>query len=297
VVIAWRFAARPSGGAFGGLTVTSKPSGAQFFVDGDPAGITPATVRIPEGIHALEIRSGGPTQVMALRIEKDRDLARFFDLPVGTSPASVRIDSKPTGARVLVDGRVRGRSPVTVTGLNPGQHAIRVERGSQFVQKELMLESGASTSEIVELAPLSVEATAGHGWLAVSMPVELQAYEKARLVGTSRAGPWQLEAGTHEIEFINQSLGVRLRRSVEVVEGKTTTLEVAVPSGLVSISSTAPAEIQVDGDAIGTAPIVNRPLPAGQHDIVARHAELGERRLSVTVAAGTALSVKIDFRR
>ena len=142
-MIGWRMLARPSEASSGGLTVTSKPAGAQFLVDGEPVGVTPATVRIPEGLHALEIRSGGPTQVMAIRIDKGRDISRFFDLPVGTAPASVRVDSKPGGARVLVDGRVRGRSPVTIAGLNPGQHAIRVERGSQFLQRELMLESGA----------------------------------------------------------------------------------------------------------------------------------------------------------
>jgi PEGA domain len=297
IVIGWRFASRPSQTAVGALTVTSKPSGAQFLIDGEPVGVTPATVQIPEGIHALEIRSGGPTQVVALRIDKDRGVSRFFDLPVGTSPASVRIDTKPPGARVLVDGKVRGRSPLTVGELNPGQHTVRVERGPQFIQRDLMLESGAQRSLPLEFEPLAGEPTEGHGWLAVSMPVELQAYEKGRLVGTSRAGPWQLEEGSHEIEFINQALGVRVRRTVDVAAGKTATLDVPVPSGLVSVSSTATAEIHIDGDTVGTAPIVNRPLAAGQHDIVARHADLGERRLSVTVSAGTALSVKIDFGR
>ena len=297
VTIGWRMVARPSEADSGALTVTSKPAGAQFLVDGEPVGVTPATVRVPEGLHALEIRSGGPTQVMALRIDKGRDVSRFFDLPVGTAPASVRVESKPGGARVLVDGRVRGRSPVTITGLNPGQHAIRVERGSQFLQRDVMLESGGASYLNLELEALSAEPTEGHGWLAVSMPVELQAYEKGRLVGTSRAGPWQLEAGSHEIEFINQSLGVRLRRTVDVVPGKTATIDLAVPSGLVSISSSASAEIQIDGETAGTAPIVNRPLTAGQHDIVARQTELGERRLSVTIAAGTSVSVKVDFRR
>jgi hypothetical protein len=297
VVIAWRFMARSSEAAFGTLTVTSKPAGAQFLIDGDPLGVTPATLKIPEGIHALEIRSGGPTQVMALRIDKGSDLSRFFDLPVGTAAASLRVDSKPAGARVLVDGRVRGRSPMTVTGLNPGPHAVRVERGPQFLRRDLMLESGAESAVSLELEPLAGNPTEGHGWLAVSMPVDLQAYEKGRMVGTSRAGPWQLEAGAHEIEFINPLLGVRLHRAVDIVAGKTSTIDLAVPSGLASISSSAPAEIQIDGETIGMTPIVNRPLAAGQHDVVARRTELGERRLSVTIAAGMSVSVKIDFRR
>ena len=84
---------------------------------------------------------------------------------------------------------------------------------------------------------------------------------------------------------------------MDVAPGKTATIDLAVPSGLFSISSSASAEIQIDGESAGAAPIVNRPLTAGQHDIVARHTELGERRLSVTIAAGTSVSVKVDFRR
>jgi PEGA domain len=296
-VIGWRvFGSRPTV-AVGTMTVTSKPAGAQLLVDGEMLGVTPATLRTPEGVHALEIRSAGPTQIMAVRVGKDGQVSRFFDLPVGTAAASLRIETKPSGARVLVDGRPRGRSPMTVTGLNPGPHAVRVERGAQFLGRDVMLESGAYGSLNLELDTLSGDPSEGHGWLAVSMPIALQAYEQGRLVGTSRAGPWQLAAGRHEIEFLNPLLDVRLNRTVEVVAGKTTSLDLAVPSGLVSISSTAWAEIQIDGETIGVAPIVDRALPAGQHDIVARHTELGERRLSVTIPAGTAVSVRVDFRR
>jgi hypothetical protein len=297
ILVGWRLMSRPPGLGFGSVTVTSKPAGAQLLVDGDPVGATPTTMQIAEGVHALEVRSGGPTQVMAVRLDNGGQVSRFFDLPVGTAPASLRIDSKPSGARVLVDGRPRGRSPIVVTGLNPGPHAVRLERGPQFLARDVMLESGAEASVSLEIEPLGDAVPAGYGWLAVSMPISLQAYENGRLVGTSRTGPWQMAEGRHEIEFINQLLDVRMKQTVSVVAGRTATVDRPAPSGLVSIAASAPAEIQIDGESIGIAPIVNRSLVAGQHDVVAKHAELGERRFTVTISAGTSVSVRIDFRR
>ena len=91
--------------------------------------------------------------------------------------------------------------------------------------------------------------------------------------------------------------GVSLKKTVDVVAGRTTSIDAGVPSGLVSISSSPGAEIQVDGDSIGKTSIVNRPITVGQHDITARHPELGERRVSVTVMPGTTLSLNMELKR
>ena len=298
VTIGWRMLARPSEADSGALTVTSKPAGAQFLVDGEPVGVTPATVRVPEGLHALEIRSGGPTQVMALRIDKGRDVSRFFDLPVGTAPASVRVESKPGGARVLVDGRVRGRSPVTITGLNPGQHAIRVERGSQFLQRDVMLESGgASYSEPRARGPFS--GAHGGSWMAGGLDacgapgVRKRTIGRYESCGPLAAGGWFARNRIHQPIARRTTAANRGRRpQARRQRSISRFLPACSPS-----RRRRPPRFRIDGETAGTAPIVNRPLAAGQHDIVARHTELGERRLSVTIAAGTSVSVKVDFRR
>ena len=67
--------------------------------------------------------------------------------------------------------------------------------------------------------------------------------------------------------------------------------------GFLSVAASPSAEVQVDGDSLGAAPIVRRALVAGQHDIVARHPVMGERRITVTVPTGAAVSVTVDFRR
>lgn len=47
--------------------------------------------------------------------------------PPAATRGSVAIDSRPRGARITIDGRAVGRSPVSVPGLTPGRHSLRLE--------------------------------------------------------------------------------------------------------------------------------------------------------------------------
>jgi hypothetical protein len=234
---------------------------------------------------------------MALRIAQGAELAHFVDLPDGTAAAALRVDTQPSGARVLVDGRPRGYAPVSVAGLNPGRHVVRVERGSQWFESAVTLEPGVSGALALPLEASSRGPGDGRGWLTFSSPTELRIYEDAQLVGTTRSGPVALPAGRRTLRFVNSLVGIDLARSVDVLAGQPTEIDLAIPAGLLSIEASAAAEILVDGESVGFAPIVNRPLPPGQHDVVAVHPQLGERRLMVTLAAGAPLSVFIDFSR
>jgi hypothetical protein len=88
-----------------------------------------------------------------------------------------------------------------------------------------------------------------------------------------------------------------VNKTVEAIAGRIVSMDLPAPLGLVSIASSPAVEIRLDGESIGQSPIANRPLRAGQHDIVASHPTLGERRVSVTVMTGTTLSVNLDLRR
>jgi serine/threonine-protein kinase len=56
------------------------------------------------------------------------------------------------------------------------------------------------------------------------------------------------------------------------------------------------AQVFVDGSPLGETPIANAKVPIGQHEILFRHPQLGERRSSVTVTARETAKVGIDLR-
>jgi len=279
------------------MTVTSKPEGASVVVDGQPRGTTPATVSVAAGLHVLEVRSAGPSQVASVRVDAGAQLSRYFELGVGTSGATLQVITKPAGAVVTIDGRVRGRSPLSVADLNPGAHHVRVRRGSQSADRAIMLESGANAGVTLALDTFTAPPTEGHGWLDVSIPCQAEAFAAGRLVGSTRNGPWQIPAGRHELTFVNRALGVEVTKVVDVVAGRTTTLDVAVAPGQLAVTAAPAASITIDGEPLGAAPVAPRSLAVGQHDIVARHPVLGERRMSATLIAGVPLAVHLDLSR
>jgi hypothetical protein len=42
-------------------------------------------------------------------------------------PASLEVASRPAGARVLLDGREVGRTPLRLERIAPGRHTVRLE--------------------------------------------------------------------------------------------------------------------------------------------------------------------------
>jgi hypothetical protein len=62
------------------------------------------------------------------------------------------VDSRPAGARVLVGGVPVGATPVTLTALRPGDHAVRIERtGYVTINATARVEAGVRTRLAVSL--------------------------------------------------------------------------------------------------------------------------------------------------
>jgi hypothetical protein len=195
---------------------------------------------------------------------------------------------------VVVDGVDRGLSPVALHSIEPGDHqvVVRSERGT--VRKNVTVVAGQTVSLVV--SPLEPTAVVP-GWLTISSPVTLQLREDGRLIGTTETDRLMLAAGRHEIEFVNELLGFRGVRTIEVAAGKTTTTAIELPNGTLSLNALPWAEVWVDGERIGETPIANLSRPIGPHEVVFRHPQFGERRETVMVTARQPARLGLDMRR
>jgi tetratricopeptide (TPR) repeat protein len=87
-----------------------------------------------------------------------------------------------------------------------------------------------------------------------------------------------LAAGKHDIELVNDLVGFREMRTVQVTSGRVAALSIAIPKGTVSLNAVPWATVSIDGENVGDTPIGNFPLAVGQHEVVFRNTELGEQR-------------------
>jgi serine/threonine protein kinase len=153
--------ARPAPAATSGrLRVSSTPSRASVTVDGRWRGRTPLTLnRLKFGSYNLRVVAPGfavsreevtlsadePTREVALRLERSAPAARQAaparrgaapgraeasaprSVVSGPFAGSIYVDSRPRGARVLIDGKPAGTTPARIPDISIGSHVVRLE--------------------------------------------------------------------------------------------------------------------------------------------------------------------------
>ena len=225
--------------------------------------------------------------------------------PTAAVPSSgeLTINSTPDGARVIIGGKDRGSTPLSMT-LEPGPYEIELRAGDERHMVPVQVKAGSTTAQHVFL---SKTAPAPVGTLrVVSEPASAVVAVNGRRRGTTPAQITNLPAGAHEVTVTGT--GGTVRQRVQVSPGATTTVMVPLPApappqstgGWLSI--TAPTELQVfEADRLlGTTRVDPLMLPTGTHTLRLSSESAGvdltrvvsiERgrtaRLQVTVPPGT----------
>ena len=132
----------------GHLLIRSRPPGAQVVVNEAAAGITPLAMGdLPYGDYVVRIsRAGYRVELLSVSIVADEPVAALdlalSELGDATSevlttsavttqlsvPGSVGVETRPAGAKVYVDGRLLGETPLAPVDVPPGTHGIRLVR-------------------------------------------------------------------------------------------------------------------------------------------------------------------------
>jgi hypothetical protein len=281
----------------GTLAMNTNPQGAHVFVDGVERGVTPLTVALKPGTHGLEIRGdGAPPRLMPIMITAGSQLSQYIELPKTASQVGqLQVRTEPAGARVTVDGIARGTAPVTVAELTPGEHAVVLESDLGSVKQTVTVEAGNTASLMVPLG--APEGAPVSGWISFAAPADVQVFENKRLLGSSQSDRLMVSAGRHELEIINEALGYRSTRTVQVSPGKVTPIKIEFPKGTIAINAVPWAEVWVDGEKVGDTPIGNLSLTIGSHDVVFRHPDLGEQRHKAVVTLATPARLSVDMRK
>ena len=109
----------------GTLTIATEPTGAQVIVDGEPRGLTPVTSTLPPGPHRVELVGEGEPRSIPVTITAGMQVSQYIELArAGAQKGQLQVRTEPAGARVTIDGELRGTSPTTVADLAPGEHIV-----------------------------------------------------------------------------------------------------------------------------------------------------------------------------
>jgi serine/threonine protein kinase len=282
--------------SLGTLSVQTNPAGATVVIDGQQRGMTPLSLQLTPGRHVVELVTDGDVRSIPLTITAGGQVSQFIEIPRAASAlGELQIRTEPAGATVTVDGRVLGKSPLTAEGLTPGPHTVTLENELGPVTQRVTIEAGTTASLVVPMtapknAPLS-------GWIAVSAPIDVQLYENQRLLGSSQTDRIMVSVGRHDLEMVNEALGYRAAKTVNVAPGQTASIKLDLPRAPMALNALPWAEVWVDGERVGETPIGSVQVSIGPHEVVFRHPELGERRVITTVTLAGPAKVSVDMRK
>jgi hypothetical protein len=294
-VYAWRVLQKPAAVPMGTLAVQTNPPGVGVFVDGEAHGNTPARVSLKAGSHILELRGRGVPRVIPVTVTANAEVSQYLELPQTPTLGSLIVQSDPAGAEVTVDGVARGKAPVSVADLTPGEHEVVLQgTGGAPVHQKVAIQAGVTASV---LTPVSTAAPGPvSGWIAVKSAVSIEVREGGKLLGTTDADRIMLASGRHDLELANDTLGYHATRSIQVPPGKVASITVDLPEGVVNLNASPWAEVWIDGRRVGETPIGNLPVSIGPHEIVFRHPQLGEKRQAVSVTLNAPVRVSVDMK-
>jgi serine/threonine-protein kinase len=115
------------------------------------------------------------------------------------------------------------------------------------------------------------------------------------MIGNSDAEKIMMASGRHDLELVNETLGYRATRSIQVPPGKVASLSVEMPQGTININAAPWAEVFIDGRRVGDTPIGNLSIAIGPHEVLFRHPQLGEKRQAVSVTLNAPVRLSVDM--
>ena len=280
----------------GSLRIESDPSGAEVRLNGAARGTTPLSLTMPAGEYTLAVQRGTNVKQLPVAVTSGAVTVHHItwaDTPVNSSETgSLSVATDRPGSLVSVDGEERGAAPLTLRNLSTGQHRVVVRAGGATYTRTVQVEAGATASLVIGGA-----AGSALGWISIESPIVLQVFEGRRLIGTSEMDRIMLPSGEHDLELASDGLGFRAARRVKVAAGQASTVGLEIPKAPLSINAVPWAEVFIDGNRVGETPLGNLPQPLGQHEIVFRHPQLGERRLTALVTLKETNRVSMDMRQ
>jgi PEGA domain-containing protein len=195
---------------------------------------------------------------------------------VDTSVGQLRITSTPASARVTIDGKPRGVTPLLVESLKPGTHSVVLQSTEGTVEESIKI-TGGDTQELAEaIYP---------GWLALYSPFDIVISERGRPLALDERHQLLLSPGEHILRIGNWALGYDETKHVTIRPGAVAAVSIAPPKSTLTVTTNSASQVWMDGKLLGDTPLEAVPVDLGTHALVVKYASGEQRQRSVTVTA------------
>ncbi|QSZ68327.1 DUF3344 domain-containing protein [Methanofollis aquaemaris] len=280
----------------GCIAVTSTPTGADVWLDGEDTGlVTPATLNdIPVGEHVVTLKMDDYADASATVTVVEGETAPV-DLSLTTLTGSLAVTSSPAGATIFIDGADTGATTdTTLDGIAVGEHIVTLKKEGY---------RDAATGVTIrhdETTDLHLDLEKAIGCISVtSTPEDAEIFLDGVETGTkTNAILEDVAVGEHTIT-VTKSGYMDASKTVTVVDNETVSVEftLAEPLGSITVTSSPDgARIFLDGADTGeqTNTTLLRVSP-GEHLVTVSLDGYLDAEETVTVFEGESVAVHFDL--
>jgi hypothetical protein len=273
------------------LFVQSQPTGAEILIDGKSRGRTPFRAELPPGQHTLELRKDQVTRKFPLVLAAGTSASQYVEMRTAeTDPTS-----PPTPSAPGPNG-----------GANPGSHAASQPNEPRAASPTAASATASPAAASVTAPSIAAESTVAPrapvvrpvpsvGWLVVQSTVPLSILRNGESIGNSEDGRIAIVPGPHELELSNDAAGYREATTIQIVPGQVTTLRPELPQSTLDIEARPTAKVLIDGREVGDTPLTQIALTIGLHEVILRHPDFPDRRVSAYIKVGAPSKVSVDL--
>lgn len=246
----------------GGLVVTTKPSGANVYLDNNFVGTTPISISgIKTGSHVVRLSYQGYAErqrVIIIRPHQYEYISETLLAPVNTG--SLYVDSSPRGASIYLDDSYEGETPRRIDFIPVGIHTLRLSKdGYRDYIQQVRIDANQTTNVLINL----IAETTRHKLNVNSTPSGARLYVDGIFRGTTPLFTF-VTPGYHTVKLELEGY-LDYQDSIRVTSDTTLNISLQRAEGALVVFSEPPnADVYIDGNYYGRTPITIQRVPAGR---------------------------------
>jgi hypothetical protein len=293
----------PTPAQYGSVFVSSQPSGAEVYLNGDYRGISPIVITDlwPGRYTIMAEKSGYKTYTTTASVSSGGQSDVYCPLSPLVTSGALYVISSPSNSNIYLDAVYKGVTPMTLSNLASGTHILEVDHAGYYDWKSTVeVPAGGTKTVDATLNPMPSGTT---GWLYVSSS---PGGASVSLDGTSMgetpsSGSLKLNAiavGSHTVVLTRP--GYQQYSATTTVSANTVTEVSALlqptsaptgTGGLTISSVPAGANAFVDNAFVGITPLTLSSVAAGTHTVTIKLDGYQEYTVSTPVNSGAVSTV------